>query len=314
MKNSLDIAAGQQTVKWPQIVAAGAAAGGAFSIGIAMGWPAPSGPRLTGAEPNDRYFPISESQFDWIASIITLGCAISCLPIGYLMKKFGRKWTMLSLVIPMLIGWGLKIWAQNFTMLLAGRFIIGLAGGAFAIAAPQYSSEIAEKEIRGIVGTFFQLLIITGILFAYVIGAYLSVFVASIIGGIVPLVFAAIFVIMPESPVYLIIEKRENDAKKSYMWLRGSTYDPQAEVDELKNDLDQSQSNQIPMSQIFRQRSTIRALIIGFGLMFFQQVTYFIAKLLVSILSFPNFFLICVGEWDQCCHFLLNDYLPSKIL
>lgn len=273
MSNSFDVTVGQQTVKWPQIVAGLSAAGGAFAIGIAMGWPAPSSSRLVGDEPDERYFPISESQFDWIASIITLGCAISCLPIGYLMKKFGRKWTMLTLVIPMVIGWALVIWAQNFIMLLIGRFIIGLAGGAFAIAAPQYSAEIAEKEIRGFVGTFFQLLIITGILFAYVIGAYLTVFVASIIGGIIPLVFGAIFIIMPESPVYLVIEKREEDALKSYKWLRGSSYDPQGEVDELKAELLESEKNQTPMSQIFKRSSTLRALLIGFGLMFFQQMS-----------------------------------------
>ena len=235
--------------------------------------PAPSQTRLTGDEPDERFFPISKSQFDWIASIITLGCAISCLPIGYLMKKFGRKWTMMSLVIPMVIGWALVIWAQNFTMLLIGRFIIGIAGGAFAIAAPQYSSEIAEKEIRGVVGTFFQLLIVSGILFAYIIGAYLPVFIASIIGGIVPLVFAAIFFFMPESPVYLVIEKREDDALKSFEWLRGKNYDPQTEVDELKNEILESEKHQIPMSQVFGRSSTIRALVIGFGLMFFQQMS-----------------------------------------
>lgn len=100
-------------------------------------------------EGDDRYFDINQSQFEWAASIITIGCAVSCLPIGIMMKKFGRKWTMISLVVPFMIGWVLVIWAQNLAMLLSGRFMLGLAGGAFCVSAPQYSSEIAEKEVRG---------------------------------------------------------------------------------------------------------------------------------------------------------------------
>jgi MFS family permease len=122
-------------------------------LGTALGWPAPAKSRLVDGD--DGNFPIEEELFDWAASVITIGCAISCLPIGILMKKFGRKWTMISLVVPFLVGWALVTWAQNFVMLLIGRFVLGLAGGAFCVSAPQYSSEIAEKEIRGIVGTFF---------------------------------------------------------------------------------------------------------------------------------------------------------------
>ena len=132
MRNSFNLNSQQVTVKWPQIIAGLSAAGGAFAVGAALGWPAPASSRLIGK--HERYFPIDEGQFGQIASIITLGCAISCLPIGFLMKKFGRKWTMLSLVITFTIGWGLVIWAQNFMMMMIGRFVIGLAGGAFCVS------------------------------------------------------------------------------------------------------------------------------------------------------------------------------------
>ena len=269
-KSSYEISA-QSTVKWPQVVAGLSAAGGAFAVGAALGWPAPAGPRLV--EGDDRYFEISQSRFDWAASVITIGCAISCLPIGILMQKFGRKWTMISLVVPFLVGWSLVIWAQNFLMLMIGRFFLGLAGGAFCVSAPQYSSEVAEKEIRGIVGTFFQVLINGGILFVYVIGAYLSVFWTSVVSGIVPIVFGLIFFFMPESPVYLVTEKRDNDAVKTYQWLRGSGYDPSQEIDDLKSELQANETNQISFGQVLSRRATKNALFIGFSMMFFQQVS-----------------------------------------
>lgn len=194
----------QTTVKWPQIVAGLSAAGGAFAVGAALGWASPVGPRLVrnddGSGGDGRYFEISQSAFDWAGSIVTIGCAVSCIPIGALMKRFGRKWTMISLVVPFMIGWALVAWAQNFIMLLIGRFMLGLAGGAFCVSAPQYSAEIAEKEIRGIVGTFFQVLINVGILFVYIVGAFLPVFWTNIVCAIIPLAFGLVFFFMPESP------------------------------------------------------------------------------------------------------------------
>lgn len=260
----------QSTVKWPQIVAGLSAAGGAFAVGAALGWPAPAGPRLIDGD--DRYFPITQNRFDLTGSIITIGCAVSCLPIGFLMKKFGRKWTMISLVVPFMIGWALVTWAQNFTMLLIGRLIIGLAGGAFCVSAPQYSAEIAEKEIRGIVGTFFQVLVNVGILFVYVIGAYVTLFWTNIICAIIPLAFGLAFFFMPESPVYLVIAKREDEARKSYKWLRGQAYDPQLEIDELKKEVEENEEKKISFGEVFKRKATKKALMIGFGLMFFQQM------------------------------------------
>jgi sugar porter (SP) family MFS transporter len=256
--------------KWPQYIAALSAAGGAFAVGSALGWPSPIGPRLV-TEGDDRYFPISQSEFDWSGSIITIGCAISCLPIGILMKKFGRKWTMMSLIVPFIIGWALVTFAKNFAMLLAGRLILGIAGGAFCVSAPQYSSEIAEKEIRGIVGTFFQLLINGGILFVYIIGAFIGVFWTNIICAIIPLVFGFIFFFMPESPVYLLSEKRDNEALSTFKWLRGQNYNPQHEIDELKLEIEENERMKISFGEVLRRKATKKALLIGFGLMIFQQ-------------------------------------------
>ncbi|CRL04573.1 CLUMA_CG017642, isoform A [Clunio marinus] len=271
MKHSFDVSGQKTTKKWPQMVAGLSAAGGAFAVGSALGWPANALPLFV--DSNSGYFPLTETERGLVASIITIGCAISCLPIGFLMKKFGRKWTMLSLVVPFVIGWALVIFAKSFSTLFIGRFIIGIAGGAFCVSAPQYSAEIAEKEIRGIVGTFFQLLIIAGILFSYITSAVLSLFVSSIICGAIPIVFGIIFCFMPESPVYLVITKQDDEAIKAFKWLRGNAYDPQDEINELKNDILEKENNQVTFLTVVRRKSTIKALIIGFGLMIFQQMS-----------------------------------------
>ena len=178
---------------------------------------------------------------------------------------------MLSLVIPFLVGWGLVIWSQNLTMLLIGRFIIGLAGGAFCISAPQYAAEITEKEIRGTVACFMQLNMISGVLFVYIVGAFIPLFWTNVICAIIPIIFGIIFFFMPESPVYLIMENREEETRKTLKWLRGEAYEPQNEIDEMKKNLLENEGTKMSLKQAYGNRASIISLIIGFGVIFFQQ-------------------------------------------
>lgn len=235
------------------------------------GWPAPTERKLL--MDLEQGFEITRAQWDWIGSIITIGCAISCLPIGYLMQKFGRKWTMLSLVVPFVVGWALLIWAQNVAMMISGRFLIGLAGGAFCISAPLYSAEISEKEIRGIIGTFFQILINVGILFVYCIGPFLSVFWTNITCASVAVLFGVVFFFMPESPVYLITEDRIDDARSAFKWLRGSHYDPQREIEDIQEENEIRKQNQRSFGELISSKASKIAVFCGFGLCFFQQMS-----------------------------------------
>jgi MFS family permease len=153
----------------------------------------------------------------------------------------------------------------------AGRFIIGLAGGAFCVSSPQYSAEIAEKEVRGALGSFFQLFFIAGILFAYVVGAFMELFWTNVICALLPLLFGLAFYFMPESPVYLILIKQDDQAKNSLKWLRGKLYDPQEEIDELKMEL--FDVKKISLKEEFMKRSSIYGIIIAAAMMWFQQVS-----------------------------------------
>lgn len=180
---------------------------------------------------------------------------------------------MLGLVVPFTAGWALVCWANGVAMLLVGRILLGLSGGAFFVVAPMYIGEIAEKEIRGTLGSFFQLMVTTGILFVYAVGYDLSVFTFSIICGVLPLAFAAAFVFMPESPLYLVSKYRSEDAINSLKWLRGEHYDYSDELNELQSQHEQDVNNRISILAALKRRATVKALIIIVGLMFFLQLS-----------------------------------------
>lgn len=190
----------------PQYVAALAAAGGAFAAGTLLGWTSPAETPIVDGSTHYE-FDVTTEEFSWVGAFMTLGAACVCMPIGWLINQIGRKWTMLLLVLPFILGWALLIWAQNVVMMYVARFFLGIAGGAFCVTAPMYTGEIAQKDIRGTLGSFFQLMITIGILFVYGIGAGLNVMWMSIVCGILPIVFGVIFFFMPESPTYLVSTK-----------------------------------------------------------------------------------------------------------
>ncbi|CAH0694343.1 unnamed protein product [Spodoptera exigua] len=87
------------TVK--QYAAGLAGALGALAAGSNLGWSAPIMVKLD-ANYGGYGFPVSKAQGYWMASVIALGAACSCYPIGFIMDAVGRKKTLLSLTIPFL--------------------------------------------------------------------------------------------------------------------------------------------------------------------------------------------------------------------
>ncbi|KAK9887171.1 hypothetical protein WA026_020625 [Henosepilachna vigintioctopunctata] len=255
--------------KTPQYIAALSVCLGSVAAGTVLGWT--SNIDLTKGILNN--LEITTDQVNWIGSLVTLGGVFVCFPIGYFCDFVGRKLAMLSMIILFSIGWLLIIFASNVTMIYLGRFLTGIAGGAFCIAAPMYTSEIAEKEIRGTLGSYFQLLLTVGILVANVLGVYANIKTFCIVCFCIPLVFGIVFLFQPETPVYSLKKGNEEDARKAIRKLRGSGYDVDAELRELKVQIEAEKSLQISLKESLKKKATQKAFVISFGLMIFQQMS-----------------------------------------
>lgn len=308
----------QQAAKVPQYIASISVTLGAFALGNVLAWTSPTGTILE--------TKLGESNWSWIGALMALGAATVVLPIGYLIDKFGRKLTMLGLVLPFTAGWALIAWAEDsIAMYMVGRFLTGMMGGAFSLTAPVYTSEIAEKEIRGTLGSYFQLMVTVGILFVYVLGREVDAFVLSLVCGIVPLVFGVIFFFMPETPLYHL-QKREHDkAKASLQWFRGQHYNVDSELQDMQATLDEAARQKLSIKEAFSTRAAKRGLIIAFGLMIFQQlsgvnaVIFYTSKIFIAAGSTlePAIATIIVGVIQTVATFistLIVDRLGRRIL
>lgn len=254
--------------KLPQYVAGLSASLGAFSAGLVYGWTSPAG--QDGA--NLVYdFDISSEDFSWLSSIFNVGAAAVCVPIGILTNLIGRRRSMLLMTLPFTIGWVCVIWPNCLGIMIFGRFLLGVGGGAFCVTAPMYTAEISDTETRGRLGSYFELLLCFGILVSYTLGLLLkNMHLQSLIWATAPLIFFAIFFFMPETPTYLLMRNNEKEARETLVWLRGRNYDIESEMAEQRKTLADAELQRTPLLSALRSRAAVKGIFIGYGLMFFQ--------------------------------------------
>ncbi|CAG9766858.1 unnamed protein product [Ceutorhynchus assimilis] len=269
--NRMDVTTGTSAKKLPQYLAALSVCLGSVAAGTILGWTGTISKALKESKLNG--IEVDDNVLGWISGFATLGAMLMCFPIGLICDWIGRKWACLLTIIPFSAGWALVIFSNGSTMIYIGRFLTGLAGGAFCVAAPLYTSEIAETEIRGALGSYFQLLLTVGILFSYVFGAICSPKILSIICAFIPIVFGIVFFFQPETPLYLLKKGNRTAALQSLKRLRGAAYDSEKEIRELQEQLDKNEREKVPFVQALQSRAAKKALFICFGLMTFQQLS-----------------------------------------
>lgn len=120
---------------------------------------------------------------------------------------------------------------------MVGRVICGLVGGTFCVLTPLYIAEIADKDTRYRLLTFFHLFINCGIMYAYLVAYVLderdAIWRYSVTCAVscAPIALATF---LPESPLYHVIRGNIIAARRSIRWYRGSRYNYQEEIDQFE--------------------------------------------------------------------------------
>ena len=161
LKNGREAA---KSSKAPQFFATFIATIGSFGLGTVLSWPAPTLPQLSAQScygSCEGLLILSVEQQSWVAALLNFGAFTAGPVSGFLMPRYGKKWTMVIISLPIFIGWLFLIFAINVEMLYVGRFLTGFSG-AFSMLAPGYIGEICEVEIRGSLASFMQVMTMMG--------------------------------------------------------------------------------------------------------------------------------------------------------
>lgn len=189
-------------------------------IGTTWGWPSPALIILTGQNPP---FNITREEIDRSISLGTLGAVPGPLIGTIFINIVGRKPIILFTAIPYFTSWMLIYFATSAKWLYAGRFLVGFTLGTTMTVVPLYIREIASPEIRGKLANLNMLLIKTGSLIAFSIGYYVSFSTNALIMSSIPILFFAVFLIMPETPYYYIWVNKKERALQTLGKLRESS-------------------------------------------------------------------------------------------
>ncbi|XP_055586209.1 facilitated trehalose transporter Tret1-like [Uranotaenia lowii] len=251
----------------------------AIGMGTALGWPSPMFANLLSNSTleNPVGYPIVEAEQSWINSILAVGGFFGPFAAGYLADWKGRRLALLLSGPLHLIGWILLVVAKSVAVMIVGRFVLGFGNGWILIALTMYIGEIASDKYRGILGSFLQIGQTLGILYVYCIGPFVSYFVCQWICLAVTILFTVLFYYMPETPHFYVANNLDYKATEVLMYLRDghSVEDVEQEKELIKKHLHQEQDHQKSnvLRSLFTNRANLRALIISFFLLSFQQWT-----------------------------------------
>lgn len=186
-------------------------------------------------------------------------------------NKIGRKKTLIWIGVLFFVTSIGAALSTNVYLFMFFRFLSGLSIGASSVVAPVYISEIAPPKYRGRMVISFQLNVVTGILLAY-----FSNYLLQGVGGdndwrwmlgvvaIPSLIFSILMFFTPETPRWLVLFKKDDEAAKRVLALTGDSSDHL--IEEIKRSVSS-------VKESLFNRKFYRPLLIAFLIAFFNQLS-----------------------------------------
>jgi SP family arabinose:H+ symporter-like MFS transporter len=225
-------------------------------------------------------FELSAAMTGWAASSAIWGCLFGAMFAGYASDKFGRKKVLLVTAVLFSLSAIGSALPNTLTPFVAARFIGGLGVGAASMLSPLYISEIAPAKMRGMLVSLYQLAIVLGINFVY----FVNLKIANVgteawnidtgwrymLGSeIIPaLLFFILLFLVPESPRWLTLNGREEEATSILEKVNGKEKGRQI-LNEIKETIKAEKGT---LKELFATKLR-RVLIIGLVLALFSQIT-----------------------------------------
>lgn len=196
---------------------------------------------ISGAMPPiARAMNLSNVQQEVVVSSTVLAAFATSLFGGTMNKKYGRRYTILAASMVFTVGALLMGISWDYRSLVLGRIIIGGGIGLASLTTPIYIAEVAAPSMRGTLVTINGLLICFGQFSAGMVDGILDE-IDPDSGWRIMLGLAAVpsiimfigFQHMPESPRWLVMEGRNEEARSVLLSIRESDVEAHEEFQEI---------------------------------------------------------------------------------
>ncbi|XP_025930008.1 solute carrier family 2, facilitated glucose transporter member 12 [Apteryx rowi] len=219
---------------------------------------------------------LSCKEQEIVVSSLLFGALFASLTGGFLIDRFGRRFAIIIASSLLVLGSLILLPYESYGMLIVGRIAIGISISLSSIATCVYIAEIAPQHRRGFLVSLNELMIVIGILFAYISNyAFASVSHGwkYMFGLVIPLgaLQAIAMYFLPPSPRFLVMKNNDEAARKVLERLR-ETSDATKELTVIKSSL--KDEHQYSFLDLFHSKNNMRArMLVGLTLVFFVQTT-----------------------------------------
>ncbi|KAJ0265421.1 polyol transporter 3 [Hirschfeldia incana] len=237
---------------------------------------------------------INDNQVEVLMGILNLCALVGSLTAGKTSDVIGRRYTIVLSSGIFLVGSVLMGYGPNYAVLMVGRCIAGVGVGFALMIAPVYSAEIASASHRGFLTSLPELYISLGILIGYVSNYFFGKLALKLgwrlmlgIAAIPSLILAFGILKMPESPRWLVMQGRLEEAKKIMVLISNT----EEEAEERFSDIlaaaeleeDRAVGSNVWRELLINPRPAVRLILIAaVGIHFFEHATGIEAVVLYS--------------------------------
>ena len=220
-----------------------------------------------------EYFQLTDVSLGMTVAIALWGTVIGSLVVGKPGDVFGRKKMLFACGILFLASAAGCAVSKAWWVLLAARFIGGVAIGAASVMAPMYIAEIAPGRLRGRLVAVAQFNIVAGILVAF-FSNYLLVDAVHNwrwmfgVMAVPSALFCGLLFLIPESPRWLVGKSRVDEARDVLRKVGADNVD--AELSDIVSSLKEEQGSSV--TPLFQKKYSF-AIMCAVLLAVFNQLT-----------------------------------------
>jgi sugar porter (SP) family MFS transporter len=221
-------------------------------------------------------FSLSPFMQGAVVAALLLGAMVGAGAAGPLSDRMGRRQLIMVAAVTFTVGAIAAAAAPGAGALVAARFVLGLAVGSAALVVPLYLSEIAPTKIRGAIASLNQLMIVVGILVAFIVNAILASSgdwrLMLGLAAIPSLVLLVGMAFMPETPRFLVRSGDEDEAREVLEEVRSDAAredEPERKIEEIREVDEREQGGGLELLKASWVRP---ALVVAIGLAVLQQL------------------------------------------